>query len=71
MAQMKTTPKNLVIKKKSKRHRGRDVQVPQKTPWEVKGWIGLIKALKLIVNEQLRHVLFCFFLQTSETNHGK
>ena len=22
-------------------------------------WIGLIKALKLIVNEQLRHALFC------------
>ena len=39
MAQTKTTPKNLVVKKKqSKRHGGRDVQVPQKMPWEAKGW---------------------------------
>ena len=38
MAQMKTTPKNLVVRKKSKRHGGRDVQEPQKMPWEAKGW---------------------------------
>ena len=39
MAQMKQTPKNLVAKqKKYKKIRGKNVEVPDKAPWEAKGW---------------------------------
>ena len=38
MVQMKQTPKSLVAKKKYKKHGGKNVEIPDKTPWEAKGW---------------------------------
>ena len=35
---MKHTPKNLVAKKRYKKHGGKNVEIPNKTPWEAKGW---------------------------------